>query len=231
MKLPDKLKPQFCCSKDASRYILQYACVKDGMVLATDGRMMVAALTEEDDWKEDVSDKALIPVAALKVATKRRTRSNSYVQGVVSPQTNDIIKVRDSLEETRLIKTSEDVDRFPNIGAVTPSDLVGLTTVTLNAKMLWELAQALGTEGVCLHFRNGSGDAIMVQATSFKDRIGLIMPIRGGYAENLTDNKALKRLLEMKEKPAIPKEKPLSGPLAGETENPESNPNPQIRTI
>lgn len=202
MKLPEKLKPQFCCSKDATRYILQYACYKEGMVLATNGRTMVAALTEKDDWNEDSSDKALIPVAALKVATKRRTSSNFYVQGVVSPQSNDIIKVRDSLEETRLIKTSEEVDKFPNVGAVTPSDLVGLTTIALNAKMLWELAQALGTEGVCLHFKEGRGDAIMVQATNFKDRIGLIMPMRGGYAEDLTDNKALKRLHKIKEEPA-----------------------------
>jgi hypothetical protein len=211
MKLPDKLKPQFCCSKDSSRYILEYACCKDGMVMATNGKMMVAALTEKDEWDEDASDKALIPVAALKVATKRRRKGDFYCQGVVSPQADHVIKVRDSLEETRLIKTSEDVDKFPNVGAVTPSDLVGLTTVTLNAKMLWELAQALGTEGVCLHFKDdGNHDAIIAQATSLKDRIGLIMPMRGGYAEDLTDNKALKRLLEMKEKPTIPKEKPSS---------------------
>jgi hypothetical protein len=50
----------------------------------------------------------------------------------------------------------------------------------------------------------------MVQATRFKDRLGLIMPMRGGYAEDLTDNKALKRLLKMKEKPANPEEKPSS---------------------
>lgn len=203
MKLPDKLKPQFCCSKDHSRYILQFACVKDGMIMATNGRMMVAALTEEDDWKEDASDKALIPVSALKVATKCRARSSSYVQGVVSPQADHIIKVKDSLDETRLIKTSEDVDKFPNVGAVTPDDLVGLTTLTLNAKMLWELAQALGNEGVCLHFKDdGNRDAIMVQATNFKDRIGLIMPMRGGYAEDLTDNKALQRLHKIKKEPA-----------------------------
>jgi hypothetical protein len=201
LKLPDKLKPQFCCSKDSTRYLLTYACFKDGMVIATNGRMMVAALTEKDDWNEDTTDKALIPVAALKVATKRRARSGAYCQGVVSPQDGHVIKVRDSLDETRLIKTCEDVDKFPNIGRVTPNDLAGLTTVSLNAKMLWELAQAMGTEGVCLHFKDNGKDGILVQALNFKDRIGLIMPMRGGYAENLDDNKALNKLLATREAP------------------------------
>jgi hypothetical protein len=202
MKLPDKLKPQFCCSKDTSRYILTYACVKDGMVMATNGKMMVAALTEEDHWKEDVTDKALIPVNALKVATKRRASSSSCCQGVVSPQEGHVIKVRDSLNETRLIKTCEDVDKFPHIGKVIPSDLAELTTISFDAKMLWELAQAMGTEGVCLHFKDGGKGGIFVQSLKFKDRIGLFMPMRGGYAENLDDNKALKRLQAMKETPA-----------------------------
>jgi hypothetical protein len=199
MKLPDKLKPQFCCSKDPTRYILNYGCYRDGMIFATNGKMMVAATTEEDDWKEDVSDEALIPVNALKVASKHRKSAWRALDGVVTILEDNVVRVHDSLDERRLIKTCKDVYKFPNIGKVTPTDLAELTTISFDAKMLWELAQALGTEGVCLHFKDGGKGGIMVQPIKFKDRIGLIMPMYGDSAENLYDNKALNKLLAMRE--------------------------------
>lgn len=195
MKLPDKLKPQFCCSKDATRYILQFACVRNGMVYASNGRSAVMALTEEDEFKEDEVSEALIPVEALKVATKKRTQGAIFCQGLVTLLKDHWVKVKDNLEMIRTIRAGDEVEKFPNFSKICPQDLTGYMPISFNAKMLWEVAQALGTEQITLwHLHNNvhTDNVMLVQSTTHKDRLGMLMPLRDQRPE-LQTNRAYQR--------------------------------------
>jgi hypothetical protein len=197
MKLPDKLKPQFCCSKDATRYALTQACVRNGMIMATNGRMAMAAIAEVDPWEEDVRQEGLIPVAALKVATGRRSKNNTYCQNIVGLLSDNTVKVRDNLNETRFIKAADCLESFPRINQLVPDNLAELKTIKINAKMLWELAQALGTEGVCIHITDDDKpEPMLVEALNHDDRIGLICGMK--FDSTLSKNKALKKLQKLK---------------------------------
>lgn len=179
MKIPDKFQPHLAACKDGSRYLLQNVCLRDGLAIATDGRMLVAALTSDEDLLvESTTTMALLPAAAAKVACKKRPKS-SLLAGQVSIHDQEAI-VWESHDHkvVHRILPREDVEKFPKIDSLFPIYKKPFT-LNLNAKMLATIAAALGEEKVSLTFDlENAGLAITVEAKGMDDRIGLLMPLR-----------------------------------------------------
>ena len=134
-----------------------------GKLIATDGKRMaiVTAEAEEGDTSGFVSPEAL--------KEYRRQAKKSAVSLLVNGKQ---IVGPFSLDRP----TQEQVGNFPNWQAVLPTknDKVTLK-IGLNAKLLWELAQALGSEGVVTLELRDDKSAVSV-STANGD--GLLMPFK-----------------------------------------------------
>ena len=201
MKLASNFKPHLIAHKDATRYILQNVCVRHGMSIATDGRMVVAGINEASD-DELRSENVLIPVAACVEATKKRIKDISDLQGVIEINESEV-KVRRNLDETIVFKRKIDKNhKFPEVEKVMPKHTNPIS-VTFSAKLLKKLSDAIGEESICLTFDSDDlGSCMIVTPSKLNDRFGLLMPTRFGSEKeiNLTKNKALERMRNLAEK-------------------------------
>jgi DNA polymerase III sliding clamp (beta) subunit (PCNA family) len=173
MKLPKNCLVEKVASQDATRaaITLPYLDI-DGQrtahVVATNGAAMVKLPVEIT--AEDVA--GYVPTAALKEGRKLAKRTDS-----VDLVCNGSAKLLNGATYPR-----ESRETFPPWRQVWPKE-EGKITLALDARLLYELAQAMGTEGVVLTFN--PGEPISVRATATKacqpasfDARGILMPIR-----------------------------------------------------
>lgn len=204
MQLPQGLKPQFVISKDASRYMLCNALVKDGVLYASNGRTALFALYQKTDpFEEDEVETALIPHAALKVATRRRSKSTAYFSGVINLLKQGWVRCREQGLDVKIeYRAPDDVDRFPNCAKAVPHEWSNPHSVHFNAKLLYELAQAMGDDQIELTYDgDDNGDPMMVKCHKLGDRFGLIMPLRSTMKYSTVPNVAHKRVCEIRDTP------------------------------
>ena len=197
MKLPTNYKPQFVCFKDDTRYILKNGYYKDGIAYATNGNSLVAALVEKS--KSDQSEEGFLPVEALKVATKKRVKHHPH-QGLIEMQDHGTTKVFPSKGVTTLFEKPCE-GTYPFIGKVIPSHAKP-KSISLNAKLLFELSQALGSNEMIITFDETDDKACLIVTTRDVDRFGLLMP-RNLDGLSLS-NEALKKAKHLTEKPTPP---------------------------
>lgn len=196
MKLAPNFKPHLCASKDEVRYVIRNVNIRHGMAISTDGRTMVAGINTDNDKDHD---DVLVPVPACIAATKKRRKGLSSLQNVIDVQ-DDTVSVRSNLNETTTYK------RLPNEGNIFPEVLKVLpehanpTSITFSAKLLKQIADAMGEESVCLTFdRDDLGKCMIVTPSKIHDRFGLLMPTRFGQRNetDLSENEALERIRKL----------------------------------
>ena len=199
MKIPSKLKPHLAASKDSTRYVLQNVKVDEHFISATDGRMLLMALPEKDALEKDEVTEAFLDPETCKVACKKKSKANSYIQGVVTlfkEGWSQAYVEWGTYYKTRVDETM----KFPNVSNIVPDDK-RIVSLNINAKLLYQLSQALGEDAVTLWIDTISEDvkaATIVLPANLKDRFGLLMPTRTTeYPEhNLALQKALKQKQE-----------------------------------
>jgi hypothetical protein len=173
MKLPKNCLVEKVASQDATRaaITLPYLDIdaeRSAHIISTNGAAMVKLPVEIT--AEDVA--GYVPTAALKEGRKLAKKFDS-----VDLVCNGSAKLLNGATYPR-----ESRETFPNWRQVWPKE-EGKITLALDAALLYELAQAMGTEGVVLTF--DADKPISVRATATKackpasfDAMGVIMPIR-----------------------------------------------------
>lgn len=173
MKLPKDCLLEKICSKDATRTTLAAPYLdidadRFANVISTNGAAMAKVPVAIDPL--DVA--GYVPVAALKEARKLAKRDNEATLAL-----NGTAQTSNGATFPR-----ESNATFPNWRQVWPK-AEGKTEVAFDARLLYDLAQAMGTEGVILTF--DAGAPIAVRPTSTKGCTpaslgarGVIMPVR-----------------------------------------------------
>ena len=179
MKLHKSCKVEQVTSDDATRYAIteSYLSIKDGAgtLVSTNGTAMAILPVMLDDG--DVQ--GYVSGAAIKAARKCDKRSD-----VCTVYLNGCAKLTDG---STMPRDGEAKDaQYPNWSQVVPSGEEHTMEIAFDAKMLWELAQAMGTQGVKLRIKSsevaflvspmpaGSFGAIKPACDSAK---GILMPI------------------------------------------------------
>lgn len=173
MKIPDNFKPQFVISKDTSRYVLMNAYVKHGLIAATNGRSLVAAVVDPTD--ENEVEEGFVSKDVLVAATKKRTKGHPFA-GLVTMLADGVCKVFPSLSTT-IIDKNACSGKFPNIEKVF-TEHVKPVSIAFNAKLLMDMANALGDNEVQLTYDADFPASCFYIKTRSNDRIGIIMPLR-----------------------------------------------------
>lgn len=137
-----------------SHHALTNARLDGSRLLSCNGKALAVVPVERDE--EDIDG----PVSqeALKAATKGPAKVQASIVA------NGALKV-DGISFPR----PEETGVFPRVDAIIPDPDSLPYSVTLNAKMLYELAQAIGTEQVTLRFATATeGDQIGSVITALK---------------------------------------------------------------
>ena len=165
MKLDKKYKPEKALGKEG-RFQTEHAKLDGSNLIATDGRILAVIPVEVGENDRD----GLIPKVALTGCRK----------GLKGRQVPTLICGEAITLEAQGIRVYPPADdKFPNWEKVIKEldghqEAVG--EITLNARLLYNLAQALGTESVRLTFH---GDARPVRADAVDgEAYGVIMPLR-----------------------------------------------------
>lgn len=184
MKFPPNSNPALVCSKDPVRYLLQNVLLKDGLAVATDGRLLVALVTTPDD--DDEPGAQLVPIKAVTKACAKRKAV--FAQSL---RLKDREAVVEAFGENTSFTTMDanEVEKFPRyeglvVQASAPADR--MVTVTLDAKLLFQLAKAMGETQVTLHLDLDRPADPMLVLTSSPLAAGLLCPckVRSLYEEN-----------------------------------------------
>lgn len=166
MKLRTKYKPELVCSKDGLRPKLNSPSLETvngkKRIVATDGRRLavipVEAFSEES---------GTVPIKALEFARKNKKTPK---QDSISINLNGKIE----FENGWTMPAPEQLG-FPDVEHVIPKEDAKIS-LTLNAKILYDLARALGNEVITLNII----DALCaIRVTVPQDEaFGVIMPVR-----------------------------------------------------
>jgi DNA polymerase III sliding clamp (beta) subunit (PCNA family) len=178
MKIPVACKIELCASKDETRLCLvnPYFDKAANAIIATQGMSMAIVPVESDE--SDVS--GFVSPTALAMARKQARKG----EGGAEIYLNGSQLLAD---KTVLVRPSEESNgRFPNWQQVVPkmeSEAYGTIRIGLNAKLLWELAQAIGSECVCLSIKDANSPLIVTPSGGSKpvacrDAKGILMPLR-----------------------------------------------------
>ena len=178
MKINKNCKIELACSTDKQRAAIcnPYLEIDDkgARMIATNGQILAIVPVDPQE-----GDKAgLVPVDAIKDA--RKAKPASLPEATLACNGN--VKLLDGRQYPRPDFA------FPNYRAVLPAEnRPAKFTVGIDAKLLWELAQAMGTQGVTLEFENelsaikvrpsAAGQHGSIKPADYEAR-GVIMPIR-----------------------------------------------------
>ena len=170
----NKSKLSLVASTDAGRPAIQHVYVDGDFAVATNGKAMaiVPVIKEEGDKAQ-----AIVPIDVVKSAEKF---GNKARQAQIT--LNGEAKASDGNGKSVALPYPE--LNYPNYKQVIPEE--SAVTVALDAKLLWELAQALGAEGwsrskpngqfiVKLHIKDDLS-AVRVTTEANRSALGIIMP-------------------------------------------------------
>lgn len=144
MKLHKNIKIESAASKDAARHVIgeTYLDITDGkgQLVATDGRILAAVPVEIEPG--DVA--GYVSAACLKAARKLSGRSDTARVGL-----NGVASFADGSTMPRTVDNAN--SQFPNWRQVVAAPYeTPAMVIRFDALLLWNLAQAMGTQGVCL---------------------------------------------------------------------------------
>ena len=182
MKINKACKIEIIASGDASRYAIgePYLEIKDGKgtLVSTNGKALAHIPVEirADDVAGYVSGDCL---AAARRQAKRSDAAEVGLNGCAS------LPDGSTMPRVGIAKDAQ----FPNWRQVIPKDADGYTVeIALDARMLWELAQAMGTVGVKIRSKPDGLSPLLISPTTAgthgehkfacADAAGVLMPVR-----------------------------------------------------
>jgi hypothetical protein len=171
MKISKEIKIELIASQDASRQPIAepFLDVKDakGTLVATNG--MAMALVPVEIETED--DAGYCSAEVLKAARKSAVRGfPAHIKLNGNATVNDSLTMPRNGKANTSKVNGQSPSRFPNWRQVIPAaDRAIGFTVTLDAKLLWTLAQAIGTQAVTLEFENKDARSVNVKPFHMKD--------------------------------------------------------------
>ncbi len=141
-----------------------------GRLIATDGRIL-AVVHGKTDEKDEPCKGASIPVEAVKLACNGKQSARAdVVCGLTTVATHQ--------GDIKTIHPREDVLEFPDWEAAIPDPKRAIASVKIDAKRLWRLAQALGSDGPIELEIGDDGCPALVRTLDRSDRdYGVIMPM------------------------------------------------------
>lgn len=149
MKIHKDCKVELTASKDAHRPAIgePYLDVKDGagFLVSTNGKAMAIVPVEVTD--KDAS--GFLSGECLKAGRKLTRQDVVLEANGVATLTNGATMPREGVGRN---------EKFPNWRQVVPAPDGYNFTVALDAKLLWELAQAMGTQGVLLNLQTADAN-------------------------------------------------------------------------
>jgi hypothetical protein len=151
---------------DTIRPAIAHPFLEGDKLIATDGRRLVVLPVEREEGDSD----GRVTEAALKAARKL-TRKNESAQ----------IKANGSFVFTAgstLPRPNEDeCGRFPNWRQLIPAEGQHPHFVTVNAKFLWEIAQALGADSIKIAIKDELSPVLVTSAQA-PGAIAVLAPVR-----------------------------------------------------
>lgn len=177
MKLPDKVNPATCVSKDKTRYPLNFVRIENGLAIATDGRRLFVS---QVDLQDDAITEGFVPVAAIKQAIKNRFPKGEFklTRSEADPDKNDV-QVPVNLDACTTYYGPGNLD-YPKVLKVIPDQQKPIA-ITLNAKLLAEIAAGLGDTMVTVTVDvENPGAAMFVTCATQHHAFALLMPGRNG---------------------------------------------------
>ncbi len=182
MKIHKDIRPETAISKDKRRTAIRepYLDIKEGKgtLVVTDGRILAAIPV-------DVSDTDASGYLSAAVLKAGRKASRGEIADIGA---NGVATLADGSTMPRAGEAAD--NNFPNWRAVVPDEYDETAIeIGLDALRLWQLAQAIGTQGVKLRFKLGADGPILVYPISCgkyadgapvvcPDARGVIVPIK-----------------------------------------------------
>jgi hypothetical protein len=170
MKLNKNCKIELVASKESTRLALINPYLQGSNLIATDGRKLVAIPVELEDGDSD----GPVDCSAFKLARKTVSGekfSKISANGCLKVQTKDgEITMQRSFKETT----------FPAWEKVLPDPDRGGIKIGLNAKFLYEMAQALGGDCVVIEILDATSPIVVKGSNEnyIEGSIGVLMPVR-----------------------------------------------------
>ena len=171
MKIQKDCKIELAVSKDAARESLAHPWFDGKRVIATDGKIMAIVPVEAEDSPRDRP--GYVPCGVLKEA-RAASRNDSHCR--IGINGSIVFPTRQGVCRIPRIKGL----KFPDWEKVIPN-MKGRKKhiVTLNPKLLWQLAQAVGGDEVLtLEFDKSDPHAVIKVTSSNSKAWGIIMPIK-----------------------------------------------------
>lgn len=213
MKLPNGVNPAHAASNDQTRYVLNGVKFQGNLAVATNGRILVAAIaTREDD--DDARD-AIVPtramIAGFKAAKGKRSRAvlpRLVINSISETEPSGLKTV--TITDKQFDRTTvQDIDgKFPSFEQIFEDPAKHTLKLAFNAKLLADIAKALGTDAVELHLdpdgfkKDGLpayGPQIYVTSNDDPDKesIAVLMPMRSDVG-GLDGNSVLAEVAKIK---------------------------------
>lgn len=182
VKIHKDIKPESACTKDVQRASILEPyldiCEGKGNIIATDGKIMAVVPVEVGEG--DTS--GYLSGDALKAARKCAGRCEA-----ATLEANSNVSLPSGVTMPRNGKVDGDY-QFPNWRAVMPDEKNGYKfAVAIDARRLWALAQAMGTQGVALLMKSPDEPVIVrpqycgkhsdAKPPANMDARGVIMPV------------------------------------------------------
>ena len=172
MKIHKDCKIELAVSKEPHKESLHHPWFDGKRVIATDGRILAVVPVEAEDSPKDRP--GYVPCGVLKEA-RMATRNGSHCR-IIGLNGSIVFATRQGVCRIPRIKKL----KFPDWEKIIPN-MKGRKKhiVTLNPKLLWQLAQAVGGDEVLtLEFDKGDPHAVVKVTTGNSKAWGIIMPIK-----------------------------------------------------
>ena len=171
MKIKKECKIELIASRDETRHVLCNPYLQGSKLIATDGQRLVAIPVELEEGDSD----GPIDCSAFKLS--RKTSSGEKLSKISA---NGCLKVQTKDGEITMPRKNLNGYSFPQWQKVLPNPDRGGIKIGLNAKFLYEIAQALGGDRVVIEILNATSPIVVKGSHEnyIEESIGVLMPVR-----------------------------------------------------
>lgn len=187
MKLPEKVNPAACISKDATRYQLTKVRVQDGLAQATDGKVLFVTQCPADD--EDAITEGYVPADALKQAAKNKFLNKGEFRFRPNQHDPSLADVAVNVNlDAKTVYYGTTSDGWPRTDRVIPNQAKPFS-IELDVKLLAKLVAAFGDTIVSLTADlNAPGNGIIVTCANQPAAFGILMPNNASKRDKISDH-------------------------------------------
>jgi hypothetical protein len=194
MQLPSSVNPAVAVSKDSTRYPLTQVAITNGFAVSTDGRRLFVC--EVDSENSETITEGMLQPEAVKHALKNKFNTGhfQFIERVDTEMSKMVDATVSTIGSTTTIYHGKvALKDFPKWLNVVPDHFVQPKKISINAKLLAELAAGLGDNVVTLEFETEPGKDEVVIVTANDPTVkafALLMPCRDNSGCNPTLDKA-----------------------------------------